>query len=165
MLGVKLRGKVGDVGLQLLDLSLGLGQLRRVDGIIDLGEDGACLDDLIIVDVELADRAGNLRADRDRVCVDKGVVRGLELARMHPPENAGGDDEENNEKADCHEPRSIAQIPTPGGGLRRRSVRPLAFPRFILRRSRLAICLEKNSGLAALFSSSAGAKTSMRQYP
>jgi hypothetical protein len=88
MLGVKLRGKIGDVGLQLFDLRLGLGQLRRVDGIIDPGEDGACFDNLIIVDVELADRAGNLWADRDRMRVDKGVVRGLELARMHPPENA-----------------------------------------------------------------------------
>jgi hypothetical protein len=108
MLGVKLRDKIGDVGLQLLDLRLGLRQLRRVDGIIDPGEDGACLDDLIIVDVQFADRAGNLWADRDSMSVDKGVVRGLELARMHPPENAGGDNDENNEKADCHKPRSIA---------------------------------------------------------
>jgi hypothetical protein len=32
MLGVELRGKIGDVGLQSLDLRLGLGQLRRADG-------------------------------------------------------------------------------------------------------------------------------------
>jgi hypothetical protein len=108
MLGIKLRGKIGDVGLQLLDLRLGLGQLRRVDGIIDPGEDGACLDDLIIVDVQFADRAGNLWADRNSMRVDKGVVRGLELARMQPPENAGGDNHENGENGDCHKPRSMA---------------------------------------------------------
>ena len=45
MLGVELRGKIGGVGLQLLDLCLGPGQLRRVDGIIDPGEDGAPLRD------------------------------------------------------------------------------------------------------------------------
>jgi hypothetical protein len=60
LLACELRGKIGDVGLQLLDLRLGLSQLRRVDSIIDPGEDGACLDDLIIVDVQFADRAGNL---------------------------------------------------------------------------------------------------------
>jgi hypothetical protein len=153
MLGVKLRGKIGDVGLQLFDLRLGLVQLRRVDGIIDPGEDGACFDNLIIVDVELADRAGNLWADRDRMRVDKGVVRGLELARMHPPENAGGDNDENDEKGDCHKPRSIAQILTPGGGLhlRRRRVRPLAFSRSILRRSRLPICSGKRRACGLLF--------------
>jgi hypothetical protein len=80
--------------------------LRRVDGIIDPGEDSAGLDDLIIVDVQFADRAGNLWADRDRMCVDKGVIRGLELTRMYPPENAGNDNDEKNEQGDYHKPRS-----------------------------------------------------------
>src|ERR1700730_7151183 len=47
----------------------------------------------------------------------------------------------------------MAQIPTPGGGLRLRwrGVRPLAFPRLVLQRSLLAVCLEKRWACALRF--------------
>ncbi len=96
----------GDVGESLLVRGDGAGEvgLRLLEGDevvlgIDLGDDLAGLDLLVVVDVDLDDLAGDARAHLKEVAIDLSVVGALREGRV-PVEERADDDEENDDGDD-----------------------------------------------------------------
>ncbi len=91
----------GEVGLRLLE-----GDLVVLG--VDLGDELAGLDLLVVVDVDLDDLAGDARADLVEVAVDLGVV-GV-FGEGGAPVEEGADDDQENDDGDDDElaPRFLA---------------------------------------------------------
>ena len=84
--------RAGEVGLGLLD-----GDLIVLG--IDLGDELADFDLLVVVDVDLDDLAGDARADLIEIAVDLGVV-GVFGEGGAPVEDARADDEQDDDGDD-----------------------------------------------------------------
>ena len=93
----------GDIGRGGVGLGAGKGCLRVLDGDlvvagIELGDDVAGLDELVLLDVDLEHLAGDARTYLDEVAVDLGIVS--VFAEGGAPPETGGDEREHDEDND-----------------------------------------------------------------
>ena len=95
------------VGLRLVELGHCLGALgagvveaHLVVAGVELQDDLALPDLLVVAHVEGADLGGDLSRDLGHVAVDEGVVRGFELAGVEPVRDGGGGQEREDDEAD-----------------------------------------------------------------
>ena len=93
LLRLKLGIEVDDRRVGLLDLGLRFRDRGLVVAGVDLDQQAAGLDKLVVGDGDLDDGAGHLGADAHIACVDKGVVRRFVIAGMQPPHDAPGNHE------------------------------------------------------------------------
>ena len=77
---------VGDIGGRLIDLRLGLIELRLVVAVVEPHQHGAGLDRLVVGHRHVDDGGADLRADRHRARIDEGVVGGFVIAGVEPPD-------------------------------------------------------------------------------
>jgi hypothetical protein len=85
LLRIDLGVEVGDGGLRLVDLRLRLINGDPVIAVIDAGQHGAGVDELIVGHRDVDDGAIDLRADRCHARINEGVVSRLVLTSVEPP--------------------------------------------------------------------------------
>jgi hypothetical protein len=85
-------GAVG-VGARLGEVGLGLGQAGARRRVVELGEEIAGGDGLVVAEVHGGDHGRGARRHRDDVAVDLRVVGTLDVAMHEPPAAGAGDGE------------------------------------------------------------------------
>jgi hypothetical protein len=78
-------------GFGVFKIGLGLGDGNFIVFGVNLNEDGALLDPLVIIHIDLDNVAGNARADGVKVDVGLGIVRGFVAAEVAPQKYAANE--------------------------------------------------------------------------
>ena len=95
LLGGELRIDIGQTGFRLIHLRGGLIELRLVIAVVEPHQHGTGLDQLIVGHRHVDDGGVDLRTDRHRAGVDKGVVGRFISAGVEPPCHDADDDDDD----------------------------------------------------------------------
>ena len=114
LLRADLRRDVCDVGQRLIDLRLGLVDLRPIVALFEDHQHGAGLDEFVISYRDVDDLCADLRTDRDGAGIDEGIVRRYVAARVYPPDDDPDEHGDANRGDRQHQPAAFAQARQPG---------------------------------------------------
>jgi hypothetical protein len=123
LLGLDLRVDIRDAALRLVDLGVRLVEGRPVVALVDAREHGTRLDQLIVDDRHVNDRAVDLGTDRDGARIDECIVGRLVLARIKPPGDPAHDRSDEKEKDRKSNDRMSEDGRSPSGFVFRRRAR------------------------------------------
>ncbi len=107
LLGFNLGAKIFDIGVRLVNLPLGLRERRPIVAVVELRQNGAGRNELIVGDGNVHNRPADLRADLHGVGVDESIISGFEPAGIQPPDNPKDDKAGQQGQEACNQVRML----------------------------------------------------------